>query len=76
MKQSQSLHTPSLANLIATGCDLLQTNEAAELLRFKPQTLRRWACYDTGPIRPVRVAGKLRWRLSDISMLMSGVTPQ
>ncbi len=50
----------------------LKTHEAANCLRFKPQTLRKWACTECGPIRPVRVAGRLLWRRSDIDSLLAG----
>ena len=49
---------------------LLTTKEAAEFLRLKPQTLRRWACYQNGPIQPARVCrGQLRWRGGDLNQL-------
>jgi len=51
---------------------LLDTEEAASFLRLKPQTLRRWACYDQGPIRPVKVGKRLRWRLADLERLVNG----
>lgn len=47
---------------------LFTTKEAAEILRLSPQTLRRWACYESGPIKPVRVCrGQLRWRGGDLN---------
>jgi len=48
---------------------LLTTEEAAAFLRLRPQTLRRWACYDTGPISPVRLQNRLRWRADDLKKL-------
>ncbi len=48
------------------------TAEAADRLLRKPQTLRKWASTDSGPIRPVRVAGRLLWRHSDIDLLLAG----
>jgi len=45
---------------------VLTTAEAAHYLNRKPQTLRIWACTEAGPIRPVRVYGRLGWRLSDV----------
>lgn len=44
----------------------LTTPEAAFHLNLKPQTLRAWACKETGPIRPQRVGGRLAWRVMDI----------
>lgn len=60
------------ALIMETLNELLPTNEAAAMLRFAPQTLRKWACYDNGPIRPVRIAGRLRWRTADLLKLMNG----
>lgn len=66
-------HSPqSLSALIAAGRELLETKEAAAVLRYQSQTLRKWACYDNGPIRPVRIAGRLRWRVADIAALVEG----
>lgn len=48
----------------------LSTNEAAILLNRKPQTLRKWACYEDGPIRPVRINGRLAWLAKDIRALL------
>lgn len=49
---------------------LLTTAEAAAFLRFNAQTLRRWACYQNGPIQPVRLRNKLRWRGCDLNRLV------
>jgi hypothetical protein len=46
------------------------TNEAAFHLNRKEQTLRKWACYEDGPIRPVRINGRLAWRVADIRNLL------
>ena len=48
----------------------LRNNEAAFHLGRRPQTLRVWACTDTGPIRPLRVGGRLMWRVSDLRALL------
>ena len=45
---------------------LLTTAEAAYYLNRKPQTLRIWACTEGGPIRPVRLHGRLGWPVSEI----------
>ena len=46
------------------------TEEAAILLGRKPQTLRKWASYQTGPIQPVRIGARLQWRLADLQRLI------
>ncbi len=50
----------------------LPTAEAAAVINRKPQTLRKWACYENGPIRPVRINGRLAWRVSDLAKLQRG----
>ena len=48
------------------------TAEAAHYLNRKPQTLRAWACLENGPLRPVRISGRLAWRVADIRALLAG----
>jgi len=36
----------------------------------KEQTARGWACLENGPLRPIRVHGKLMWAVSDIRRLL------
>ncbi len=43
---------------------------AAFHLGRKPQTLRVWASYETGPLRPVRVNGRLAWPVADIRRVL------
>lgn len=62
---------PELA-AVAHGRDVLPTNEAAPAINRAPQTLRKWACLENGPIRPVRINGRLAWRVSDLQSLLSG----
>lgn len=52
--------------------DVLPTDEAAALINRKPQTLRKWACMENGPIRPVRINGRLAWRVADLATLLNG----
>lgn len=51
---------------------LIPTECAAFHLNRKVQTLRAWACLETGPIRPVRVTrgGPLGWRTEDVRRLV------
>lgn len=39
-------------------------------LNRKEQTARAWACLETGPLRPVRVLGRLAWAVADIKRLL------
>jgi hypothetical protein len=47
------------------------TEQAAYYLNRRPQTLRIWSSRDgTGPIRPVRVNGRLAWPVADIRRVL------
>lgn len=49
----------------------VDTHTAACLLRRSAQTLRKRACYEDGPLRPVRVNGRLAWAVADIDWLLT-----
>lgn len=48
----------------------LNTDEAARHLNRQVQTLRIWACKDTGPIRPARIHGRLAWPTAELKNLL------
>lgn len=50
----------------------IPTPPAAYYLGRKDQTLRAWACLENGPIRPVRINGRLAWPVAQIRALLSG----
>ena len=54
--------------------EVLPTVQAAAVINRRPQTLRRWACLEDGPIRPIRINGRLAWRVSDLQSLLAGGT--
>lgn len=39
----------------------VDTAAAAYHLNRQPQTLRGWACLENGPLRPLRMHGRLMW---------------
>ena len=43
---------------------------AAWHLNRQPQTMRIHACMETGPIRPLRINGRLAWPVADIKVLL------
>ena len=53
----------------------VDTATAAFHLSRRPQTLRGWACHEDGPLRPVRVNGRLAWAVADIRRVLSGGRP-
>lgn len=49
----------------------VDTAAAAHYLSRRPQTLRGWAMKDgTGPLRPLRINGRLAWKTADIRALL------
>ena len=50
------------------------TGAAAFHLNRREQTLRVWACYDNGPLRPRRINGRLAWAVADIRRVL-GAAP-
>lgn len=46
------------------------TEQAAYYLLRRPQTLRGWACTEGGPLRPVRINGRLGWYVSDLRRVL------
>ena len=52
----------------------VDTAAAAHYLHLAPQTMRIYACRESGPLRPHRLPGssKLHWATADIRRLLSG----
>lgn len=50
----------------------VETACAAYWLTRKAQTMRAWACLENGPIRPIRINGRLAWSVDSIKRLLSG----
>ncbi len=51
---------------------VLTTDETAFYLNRRPQTLRLWACYENGPLHPIRINGRLGWSVGDVKRLLAG----
>ena len=47
----------------------VDTAAAAYYLNRRPQTLRGYACHEDGPIRPLRINGRLAWPVSLLKKL-------
>ncbi|QKL53554.1 helix-turn-helix domain-containing protein [Ralstonia solanacearum] len=73
-KKGEVLLNDGLA-AIAGARDCITTREAAAVLNLTQQTLRRWACFENGPIRPARINGRLGWRVTDLAALLNGEKP-
>lgn len=50
----------------------LPTPEAAYHLNRATQTLRLWAMRNDGPVKALRIGGRLAWPVADIKRLMGG----
>lgn len=64
---------PTSRHIVPLGTDprsALPTDEAARHLGLKAHTLRQWACYENGPMKPLRVGNRLRWRTADIRQIL------
>jgi hypothetical protein len=48
----------------------VDTATAAFHLSRQPQTLRGWACKEDGPLRPVRVHGRLAWPVAELRRVL------
>ena len=48
----------------------LPTPEAAFHLNRAQQTLRIWAMRENGPLRPIRVHGRLAWPVAELRRLL------
>ena len=48
----------------------VETASAAYYLNRQQQTLRGWASKQDGPLRPVRVNGRLAWSVSEIKRVL------
>lgn len=63
-------HQPGLIPLDREPRASLPTNEAAQHLNRRPQTLRIWACMESGPLRPTRIMGRLAWPVAELRRVL------
>ena len=57
---------PAFVSLASETRAAVDTATAAYHLNRQPQTLRGWACLENGPLRPVRVHGRLAWPVAEL----------
>ena len=48
----------------------VDTASAAYYLNRRPQTMRGWACLENGPLRPVRINGRLAWPVAELRRVL------
>jgi hypothetical protein len=63
----ESQQFPPLESVTSPTVD---TAAAAYYLNRRPQTLRGHACHDDGPIRPLRINGRLAWPVSELRRVL------
>ena len=56
--------------LKAVNSPTVITEQAAYYLNRRPQTLRIWACREDGPIRPIRINGRLAWPVAELRRVL------
>lgn len=71
MEQQTTIYAP----LEAVTAPVVNTAAAAFYLNRKPQTLRHWAAFEDGPLRPRRINGRLAWPVADLRRLC-GLDPK
>ena len=48
----------------------VDTAAAAYYLNRRPQTMRGWACHEDGPLRPLRIHGRLAWPVAELRRVL------
>ena len=66
----QKATTPTFTPLALETRPAVDTAAAAHYLSRRPQTLRGWACLENGPLRPIRINGRLAWKTADLRRLL------
>ena len=70
MNQHLATFTPHSTPLERETRANLPTNEAAYHLNRAQQTLRIWAMRENGPLRPIRVNGRLGWPVAELRRIL------
>lgn len=61
---------PAFASLDRETRAVVDTSTAAYHLNRQPQTLRGWACLENGPLRPLRINGRLAWPVAELRRVL------
>ena len=72
-KAQQTATGPAYVSLASETRTAVDTATAAYHLNRKPQTLRGWACLENGPLRPMRVHGRLAWGVAELRRVLGVV---
>ena len=66
----QAATGPAFVSLASETRAAVDTATAAYHLNRQPQTLRGWACLENGPLRPIRVHGRLAWPVAELRRVL------
>ena len=66
-RMSAALSFPPLEAVTRPAVD---TAAAAYYLNRRPQTMRGWACHEDGPLRPLRINGRLAWPVAELRRVL------
>ena len=70
-KVSQQAATPQqFPPLESVTRPTVETAAAAFYFNRREQTLRGWACHEDGPIRPLRINGRLAWPVAEMRRVL------
>jgi hypothetical protein len=48
----------------------VDTAAAAYYMNRRPQTMRSWASTEAGPLRPIRISGRLAWPVAELRRVL------
>jgi len=70
-RKFESLLAPVIVSrMVRIDRPAVDTAAAAYYLSRRPQTLRGWACMENGPLRPIRINGRLAWNVSELRRVL------
>ncbi|TAK87091.1 MAG: hypothetical protein EPO09_18990 [Aquabacterium sp.] len=68
--EAMRLHGKSFPPIESVTRPTVETAAAAYYLNRSQQTLRIWSCLESGPLRPIRVNGRLAWSVAEIKRVL------
>ena len=65
-----AIEHPTYPALESVNRPTVDTAAASHYLNRRPQTLFDWSCNGKGPIRPIRINGRLAWPVSELRRVL------
>jgi hypothetical protein len=66
----KAVTSPQFPPLEIVTSPTVTTEQAGYYLNRRPQTMRCWACREDGPIRPIRINGRLAWPVAELRRVL------